>query len=249
MQANWYYIENDETVGPTTLEDLARRIGRSGESRLVWTQGMAEWTDAGAVPALSRLFRPGSPLIPTASEPPTAAEPVTHERVPLKQRLGHELFEYSMISTYLFVCFGALLFYKAAILRSDGIEFAPFGIAAIKALVLGKFVLFLHALKVGERKGGPAVLLLDIFKKSIVFLIFLSLLAVLEDIIAGFFHGREIRDVISDIGGGTLQQVLATGILLLLILIPYFTFRIVSVRLGNGVLWKLLTERSAATSS
>ena len=25
MQANWYYIENDETVGPTTLEDLARR--------------------------------------------------------------------------------------------------------------------------------------------------------------------------------------------------------------------------------
>jgi hypothetical protein len=36
---------------------------------------------------------------------------------------------------------------------------------------------------------------------------------------------------------------------LLLILIPYFTFRIVSVRLGNGVLWKLLTERSAATSS
>ena len=249
MQANWYYIENDETVGPTTPEDLARRIGQSGESRLVWTQGMAEWTDAGAVPALSRLFRPGSPPIPTASEPPIAVEPVTQERVPLKQRLGHELFEYSMISTYLFVCFGALLFYKAAILRSDGIEFAPFGIAAIKALVLGKFVLILHALKVGERKGGPAVLLLDIFKKSVVFLVFLSFLAVLEDIIAGFFHGREIRDVISEIGGGTLQQVLATGVLLLLILIPYFTFRIVSVRLGDGVLWKLLTERSAATSS
>jgi hypothetical protein len=249
MQANWYYIENDETVGPTTLEDLARRIGKSGESRLVWTQGMAEWTDAGAIPALSRLFRPGSPPIPTASERPIAVEPVTQERVPLKHRLGHELFEYSMISTYLFVCFGALLFYKAAILRSDGIEFAPFGIAAVKALVLGKFVLILHALKVGERKGGPAVLILDIFKKSVVFLVFLSFLAVLEDIIAGFFHGREIRDVISEIGGGTLQQVLATGVLLLLILIPYFTFRIVSVRLGDGALWKLLTERSAATSS
>jgi hypothetical protein len=249
MQANWYFIENDETVGPTTLEDLARRIGKSGESRLVWTQGMAEWTDAGAVPALSRLFRSGSPPIPTASEPPIAVESVTQERAPLRQRLGRELYEYFMISSYLLVCFGALLFYKAAILRSDGIEFAPFGIAAIKALVLGKFVLILHALKVGERKGGPAVLLLDIFKKSVVFLVFLSFLAVLEDIIANFFHGREIRDIISDIGGGTLQQVLATGILLLLILIPYFTFRIVSVRLGDGVLWKLLTDRSAATSS
>jgi GYF domain 2 len=249
MQANWYYIENDETVGPTTPEDLARRIGQSGESRLVWTQGMAEWTDAGAVPALSRLVQaaqqasaaaPGRPGMEAGAPPKAAA---------LRQRLGHELFEYAMISTYLFICFGALLFYKAAILRSDGIEFAPFGIAAIKALVLGKFVLILHALKIGERKGSPAVLLLDIFKKSVVFLIFLSFLAVLEEIIAGFFHGREIRDVISEIGGGTLQQVLATGILLLLILIPYFTFRIVSVRLGDGVLLKLLTERSAATSS
>lgn len=249
MQANWYYIENDETVGPTTLEDLARRIGKSGESRLVWTQGMAEWTDAGAVPAFSWLFRPGSSPTPTASEPAIRIEPAKQERAPLRQRLGRELFEYSMISTYLFVCFAALLFFKAAILRSDGIEFAPFGIAAIKALILGKFVLILHALKVGERKGGPAVLLLDIFKKSVIFLVFLSFLAVLEDVIAGFFHGREIRDVIGEIGGGTLQQVLATGILLLLILIPYFTFRIVSVRLGNGVLWKLLTERSAATSS
>jgi GYF domain 2 len=247
MKANWYYIENDETAGPTTLEDLVRRIGQTGESRLVWTQGMAEWTDAEAVPALSRFLKTAAPSSAATSER-SHIKAAGSKTAALKQRLGRELFEYIMISTYLFVCFGALLFYKAAILRSDGIEFAPLGIAIVKALVLGKFILVLHALKVGERKGGAGVLLFDIVKKSVVFLIFLSFLAVLEELVAGYFHGREAREVISEIGGGTLQQALATGILLLLILIPYFAFRILSVRLGEGVLWKFLTERAPIIS-
>ncbi len=41
--------------------------------------------------------------------------------------------------------------------------------------------------------------------------------------------------------GGTLPQAFAVSILMLLILIPYFTFRGVADRLGGGVLWKLLT--------
>src|SRR4029078_6937509 len=99
MKANWYYIENDETMGPTTLEDLARRIGRTGESYLVWTQGMAGWTDAENVPALSRLF------YPTDRSPVAAPEPGKHGRktsyasrtTALKRRLGRELFEYITI--------------------------------------------------------------------------------------------------------------------------------------------------------
>ena len=237
-------------MGPTTLEDLARRIGRTGESYLVWTQGMAGWTDAETVPAVSRL------LHPTDRSSVAAPEHGKHSRktsdasrtTALKRRLGRELFEYITISIYLLVCFGALLFYKSAILRNDGIEFAPFGIAVVKALILGKFVLILHALKIGERNGGRGVLITDILKKSIVFLIFLSFLAVLEEIIVGLFHGREVREVVREIGGGTVREALATGVLLLLILIPYFTFRVVSLRLGEGVLWKLLTERGPITS-
>jgi len=249
MKANWYYIENDETVGPTTLEDLARQIRHTGQSPLVWTQGMAEWTEAEAVPALSQLFRTASRPSAAAFEQPIVADPVVHEQSePLKHRLRHELSEYLMISVYLFVCFGALLFYKAAILHSDGIEFAPFGIAIVKALVVGKFVLLLHALKIGERKGGARVLFADILKKSALFLIFLGALTVVEEIIVGLLHGRSVMEAIVEIGGGTLQQAVATSILMLLILIPYFTFRVVAVRLGEGVLWKLLTERAPAVS-
>jgi uncharacterized protein DUF4339 len=248
MKANWYYIENDETVGPTTLEDLARRIGQTGETLLVWTQGMTEWTDAEAIPTLSQLVRSRSPLSAAAPETSIAAETVIGGKATLGKRLRNELSEYFVISGYLFICFGALLFYKAAILHSDGIDFAPFGIAIVKALVLAKFVLLLHALQIGERKGGGSVLVTDILKKSVLFLIFLVALTVVEEIIVGFIHGRSVAQAIGEIGGGTLQQALATSILMLLILIPYFTFRLVSERLGEGALWKLLTQRTSVVA-
>lgn len=235
MEAGWYFIEEDEAVGPITLDDLAQHIRRTGQSRLVWTEGMAEWTEAEAVPALARLFQ-------------SAGEEPARRPVALKQRLMHELCEYLVISAYLYVCFGTLLFYEASIRQSDGIAFAPFGIAIVKALVVGKFVLILHALGIGERRGGAGVLLADILKKSVLFLLGLGALTVAEEIIIGYFHGRTIMEALGEIGGGTLQQAIATSMLMLLILIPYFTFRVVAARLGEGYLWTLLAGRSSASA-
>src|SRR5262249_51659463 len=99
---------------------------------------------------------------------------------------------------------------------------------------------------IGERRGGAGVLLADILKKSVLYLLCLGALTVVEEIIVGHFHGRTIMESIAGIGGGTLQQAIATSIIMLLILIPYFTFRVLAVRLGEGVLWKLLTERPTA---
>jgi GYF domain 2 len=248
MKADWYYVEGDETVGPTTLEELAKLIRRAGQSRLVWTEGMAEWTDADAVPALSQLFRRASRPSPAISDQSVTADASPSKPATLWRRLRNELSEYLVISSYLYVCFASLTFYKAAIMRSDGIAFAPFGIAVVKALILGKFVLLLHALKIGERKGGAGVLFVDILKKSVLFLLFLVALTVTEEMIVGFFHGRTLTEILDEFAGGTLQQAFAVSMLMLLILIPYFTFRLLAERLGEGVLWRLLTERSRAAS-
>jgi GYF domain 2 len=248
MQAHWYHIENDQTVGPTTLEDLAALIGQTGETRFVWTQGMAEWTEAEAVPALSRLVRSASPSIHAASQRLNEPRPVVLEKTPLVNRLRKELSEYLIISLYLFVCFGALVFYKAAIMHNDGVEFEHFGLALVKALIVGKFVLILHALNVGKEKGGGRALFGLILKKSVLFLLFIIVLTVIEEIIVGLLHGRAVVEAVGEIGGGTLQQALAVSVLMLLILIPYFTFRLVGERLGKGVLWKLLTEPTAVAS-
>jgi hypothetical protein len=198
-----------------------------------------------AVPALSQLFQSATPRPSAAtSDRVDLTEPVGPKQATLLHSLRHELIDYLIISAYLYVCFSSLIFYKATILRSDGIEFASFGIAIVKALVLGKFILVLHALRIGKRRGGASVLFADILKNAVLFAIALIALTVVEEMIVGYFHGRTGQEVLNDMGGGTLPQVVSVCILMLLILIPYFTFRGVAERLGDGVRWKLLIERS-----
>jgi GYF domain 2 len=242
MKAAWYHVENDETVGPNTFEDLFKQIRLAGgQSRLVWTEGMSDWTEANAVPAFSQLFQSVSPrLAPEIygrTESPSAAPTVS-------QRLRHELTEYLVISAYLYVCFGSVIFYKAAILRGQGLEFTSlFGLALVKALVLGKFILVLQALGIGERENRADALLTGILKTSFLFVVFLISLSVIEEMIVGYFHGKAGRVVLSELAGGTLTEAFAVGVLMLLILIPYFAFRGAARRLGDGALWKLFTER------
>jgi GYF domain 2 len=246
MNDEWYYVENSISVGPTTLVDLAERFKRAGgEPYLVWTEGMSDWADATAVPAISKLLqsvpkRSSSRGTTARSEMPTSQKPT------LTQRARHELAEYLAISAYLFVCFGSLLFYKSAILRNDGIEFAAWSLALVKALILGKFILVLHAIGVGERNDESGILLVEILKRSLLFLILLVVLNAIEEIIQGFFHGRATREVLGEMAGGTLWEAVAVCVLLLLVLIPYFSLRSLAVRLGHGVLWKHFMERGSA---
>jgi hypothetical protein len=68
----------------------------------------------------------------------------------------------------------------------------------------------------------------------------------IEEIALGLVHGRAAREVLGEIAGGTLPEAIAVCVLLLLVLIPYFSFRSLAARLGHGVLWKYFTERGYA---
>jgi hypothetical protein len=69
---------------------------------------------------------------------------------------------------------------------------------------------------------------------AVIFLLLLIVLTLVEETVVGLIHGRGIREVLAGIGGGTLPEVLATSLLLLLILIPYFGLREIAQRLGEG---------------
>ena len=59
--------------------------------------------------------------------------------------------EYAGISLYFYVCFGAILLYKESVLEAHDLSYAPYGLAAAKALILGKFMLIGQAIHLGER--------------------------------------------------------------------------------------------------
>jgi hypothetical protein len=137
------------------------------------------------------------------------------------QRAVHELKEFVIIATYFLVCFTALAYLKAAILEAEGIVFAPFGFAAVKALICAKFLSIGYVFHLGDRYRKQA-LIWPTLHRSFVFLALLIVLTVLKELVVGYLHHRTFATSLAEIGGGTLHQAIATSIILLLILIPFF---------------------------
>ena len=156
-------------------------------------------------------------------------------------RLDHELRQFALIFGYLYVCFGALIFYKAAILQGEGIGYAPYGLAAVKALVLAKFILVGHAVKIGDRYKRRRFIYV-VVHKSLLFLVMLFVLTVIEEAVVGILHGQTIATSLADIAGGTLPLILATCLIMLLILVPYIAFRELGDVLGPGRLRQILFD-------
>jgi len=102
----------------------------------------------------------------------------TTARMRIAKRAIDELKEFLVIAAYLYVCFTALAYLKAAILQAHGVSFAPFGIAAIKALICAKFMSVGHAIHLGERHKKEA-LIWPTLGRSFAFLVLLLVLNVL----------------------------------------------------------------------
>jgi hypothetical protein len=163
-------------------------------------------------------------------------------------KLKHELKEYAVLSAYLYLCFAALVLYKAAILSGVGIGYAPLGVAAVKALVLAKFVLLGHAIRLGDRLGIRRIVY-TIAAKASLYLVLLIVLSIVEEVVVGIVHERTIAASFAELGGGTLSQMLITSFIVFLILVPYLTSREIDVALGEGRLWDILFEQRGALRS
>jgi hypothetical protein len=157
-------------------------------------------------------------------------------------KIGKELRLYLAMAGYLYACFGALLLYKTTLLRDRGIDYAPYGLAAGKALLLAKFMLIGDELQLGANVR-PSSGINVIIRKSALFFLLIIVLSVVEEVIVGLLHGRSAADTMVGLGHGRLGEIMATSLLLFLILIPYFAYREIDRMLGEGKLLEMLRRR------
>jgi hypothetical protein len=137
----------------------------------------------------------------------------------LKQRLREEMRKYLQVSVYLFICFGALLFYKATLLEEAGVRFLPLGVACVKALIVGKFLLIGDAIhsRTHARHGRLAR---RIATKVLWLLLVLLLLTIAEELLVGWVHGRSLVEMESDFHARSMPELIAEVLLVGLILVP-----------------------------
>src|SRR5262245_20400053 len=138
-----------------------------------------------------------------------------------KARAAHEMKELIILTAYLCVAFGAILFFKAAVLQGVGIYMAPWGLAIIKAFLVAKFILMARVTRIGERFQARPLIWPTLYKSAI-FLVVVWVLTVIEEAIIALLHGRSIMEALTSIGGGTLMQLVAALVLVFMIFFPYF---------------------------
>ena len=140
----------------------------------------------------------------------------------LKSRLAHEFRMYGAISLYLFVCFSVVLIYGASQSANATVTMLTLGLALVKALILGKFILIGEAFKPGTRIDAPT-LLHRVVWRTLGLLVVLVILKLLEELIVGFVHGHDFNAIVGEIAAKSWLSVAGPILLMLLILIPLIT--------------------------
>jgi hypothetical protein len=162
----------------------------------------------------------------------------TTAKAPLHQRAMHELKELLFITLYLYITLGAVILMKTAVLHTQGVEFTPWGIAIVKAVVLAKFMLLGEAMKIGGRTTtGP--LIWPTLRKAFGLLVLLIIMTIIEEAVVGLFHGKSIAASLGELFGPRLDETLAGYLIMLLVLLPYCAFRALEEALGEGTLARM----------
>jgi hypothetical protein len=163
--------------------------------------------------------------------------PETDTKATLRQRAMHEFKELVLISLYLYITLGAVILVKTAVLYTEGIKFAPWGIAILKAMVLAKFMLLGEAAKTGERSARP--LIWPTLQKAFALVMLLIMITIIEEAVVGLFHDKSIAASLGELFGPRLEETIAGYVIMLLVLIPYCAFRVLDEALGEGRLARM----------
>jgi hypothetical protein len=156
----------------------------------------------------------------------------------LHQRAMHELKEFVILAVYLYITLGAVILMKTAVLHTEGINFSPWGIAIVKAAVLAKFMLLGNAMKIGNRTTSRP-LIWPTLHKAFAFLVLLIVMTIIEEAVVGMFHHQSIAVSLGELVGSHLEETLAGFLIMLLVLIPFFAFHVLSEALGEGRLERM----------
>jgi hypothetical protein len=129
-----------------------------------------------------------------------------------------------LITAYLWSLFSVLELHRVAVLRAENVPFSyRLGFALINAFILAKVILIAEALHAGKPAAGLPMFAAVLFKSAI-FTIILSCFNVAEKVMVGLLHGKTLAQSMPDLAGGGLVGQLLVGIVVFVVLIPFFSF-------------------------
>ena len=161
-----------------------------------------------------------------------------------KDRAASELKKFVAIGVYIWVVLSLFEIHRFVVLRqvhAGSLSGYRIGFAAVNALVMGKVILIGQALHAGERLRKRR-LTNSVLYKSAVFAFLLVCFEIIEEIIVGVIHGKSVLASIPQLGGGGVEGKILVGVMLFVVLIPFFLFTEMERVYGVDTLHSLILQ-------
>jgi hypothetical protein len=145
------------------------------------------------------------------------------------------------IFVYLWVLLGLFSIHKSFVLNEPNLLFHQ-GFAFINAWLLAKVMLTAEMFHVAENLDQKP-LIYPIVLKSAIYSIILMSFYLIEETLIGMWHGKTATESIPDIGGGSLRGILVVGLVMFVVLMPFFALKEISRAIGDDNLYELFFVR------
>ncbi|HMM88845.1 hypothetical protein [Bradyrhizobium sp.] len=150
----------------------------------------------------------------------------------LKQKAVVEAKKLLWIFAYLWALLGLFALHKSIVMGEP--SFYHQGFAVINALVLAKIIFIAEEFHVAEElKDRP--LIYPITYRSAVFALILIAFHLLEEVLAALWKGKSIMD---SIGANSLLEMLILGVIMFVVLMPFFALREIARDVGGDRLFE-----------
>lgn len=166
----------------------------------------------------------------------------------LKEKLVHEVKELLVIFVFLAVFFCAFTTYRRLILKEEGFSYFHYGFALIKALVLAKVILLGQYARIGKIFDDRPLIVPTLYK-VVLFSLFTLAFEILEHVIGGLIHGKDVLWGIQEIMGTGRDEILARTLVVLSAFVPFFAFTELARVLGEGRLSDLFLRKRPVIES
>ena len=163
----------------------------------------------------------------------------------LKEKILAELIGYWVIVLYMAIFFGAFSTYRRLLLAHHGISYEDYGIAVIRALVLGKVVLVAETLRLG-RGYEEWPLIVPTLHKTFLFTVCVAVFDIAEGLVRGLIGGLGPMGAVDGVMSRFNYEWLSRALVVFFAFLPLFAVRELRRVLGAGVTDVFFHRRSAA---
>ncbi len=162
----------------------------------------------------------------------------TDKKEGMKEKFLHEVTEYLINVCYLALVFAAFTQYQRFLLAAHDIDYTNYGVAVIKALVLGKVIMIGSMFRLGQGLEDKPLVYPTLYK-TVIFILFVGAFKFIEHLIEVLWHGEAFTIELFILSKQGLDELLANSLVVFVAFLPFFALKELGRVFGTDKIWNV----------